>query len=102
MHIPIRTVVKDRTELDKEMATFKAKGGEIKLIPTVGARYTKERLIKKSLFYSVHHAFHSRNTGIPAVRLKTIQKMPNLATELEIEQLYTYFRDRGESSIWHD
>ena len=85
---------KDRTQLEKDMQEYLENGGKITEIPSTDERVKAERLIKKSLFYSAHHKFHSERTGIPLSRLKVLQRTPSRATNKEIEKLWTHFKSR--------
>lgn len=85
---------KDRTQLEKDMQEYLENGGEITQIPSIDWRAKAERLIKRSLFYSAHHKFHSERTGISLARLKVLQRTPSRATDKEIEKLWTHFKSR--------
>lgn len=83
-----------RIQLETDIQGFLDIGGEIKEIISNEHRSKKEKLIKTHLFFSVHHPFHAKNTGITLPRLKAIQRTISCASEEELETLWVYFRSR--------
>ena len=91
-----------RESLETDLEKFLKTGGKIKEVPSEEKRKSKEKLIKTHLFFSVHHPFHSKNTGISTARLKAIQRTVSCASDEEIETLWVYFRSREISNDWKD
>lgn len=85
---------KIRTELETKIQEFLDSGGVVTEIISNERRSKKESLVRRHLFFSVHHPFYSKETGIATPRLKTIQKTPFRASDEEIETLWVYFRKR--------
>ena len=83
-------IAKDRTQLDKDMAEFYAKGGSVKVIPNDRDLSEKKARIRRLLFYVAHHKFHSKNTGISVDRLGVLRRNLDLATREEMETLDFY------------
>lgn len=86
--------IKDRTKLDKDLKTFLDNGGKIEELPSTDSRYKKERLVRRSLFYSVHHPFFAKETGLAIERIKAIHRNVKDSTDKELETLWVYFRKR--------
>lgn len=93
LHIPTHKQAK-REQLDNDIAAFLKKGGKIIEVISNEDRKKKEDLIKRHLFFSAHHNFHSKNTGFSVARLREIQRTPGHAGDEEIEALWVYFRSR--------
>lgn len=83
-----------RDQIETDTKKFLDAGGKIKEIISNERRSKKEKLIKNHLFFSVHHSFHAKNTGITLPRLKAIQRTISCASEEELETLWVYFRSR--------
>lgn len=83
-----------RDQLEMDVAAFLKKGGKIIEVISNEDRKKKEDLIKRHLFFSAHHNFHSKNTGFSVARLRAIQRTPSHADDEEIEALWVYFRSR--------
>lgn len=93
LYIPIEKQKLSQQLKDKTQEFLDA-GGKIIEVFSDEVRSKKENLVKKHLFFSVHHEFYSKNSGVSIARLKEIQKSPKNATKHEIETLWVYFRGR--------
>lgn len=86
--------IKDRTKLNDDLKEFIDNGGKIKELPSTDSRYKKQRLVRRSLFYSVHHPFFAKATGLTLKRIKEIHLNVRNATDAELELLWVFFRKR--------
>lgn len=85
---------KARYQLETDIAKFLKNGGVVITVISNEHRSKKENLVGRHLFHSIHHPFHSKNTGISTARLKAIQRTVSCASDDEIETLWIYFRSR--------
>lgn len=85
---------KTREQLEKDIKEFLDGGGSIEEVISDEKRSKKEKLVKTYLFFSVHHPFYARETGISVPRLKAIQRTVSSASDEELETLWVYFRKR--------
>lgn len=87
--------IKDRSQLEKDLADFIEAGGKIVELPDNYERLKREKYVRRALFYSIHHQYHAERLGMKVSRLKLIQRAPSCALDDELDQLYDYFYQRN-------
>lgn len=92
-------VVKDRSDLDEKIREFLSNGGVIRTIETNEERSNKFKVIKRGLFFTVHHDYIAKQTGIKTKILKSIRNHPHMASKTQINTLYNFFKERDLSNI---
>lgn len=83
-----------RDQIETDIAKFLKNGGVVIPVISNEHRSKKEKLIRKHLFYSVHHDFYAKETGISVYRMAAIRRTPSNASDEELETLWVYFRAR--------
>lgn len=83
-----------RDKIEVATAKYEKSGGVITEVKSNELRSKKENLVRKNLFYSIHHPHYAKETGISIYRLAAIRRTPKSASDDELETLWVYFRKR--------
>lgn len=96
MPISLFSRVKDRSNLDKQLKKFMSQGGQVQELGNDVDQAKKQREIAKALYFSVHHRFYARKTGLSVQRIKELNKNIKDMTDEESEKLWSFIKDRRE------
>lgn len=91
--------IKDRTDIEDEVAKFLANGGRVTKLKSTENRSTKVNLIKRHLFHQYHHATHAKNLEVPLATIKEYSKRPHSIDDNTLERLWVYFRERDAITV---